>query len=140
MSKQSTQEERLDYLVEKFKADSGEYKDIETPTDTAGKRTLLRSLMNIRMPRILSPDVTRVQDEYLKERREEKGIVTLSDISEIRDGISIWQGDITRLAVDAIINAANSQMLGCFVPMHTCIDKATHIRITHPSSCIMASC
>ena len=126
MSKQSTQEERLDYLLEEFKADSGEYRDIETPTDTAGKRTLLRSLMNIRMPRILSPDVTRVQDEYLKERSEEKGIVTLSDIPEIRDGISVWQGDITRLAVDAIVNAANSQMLGCFVPMHTCIDNCIH--------------
>ena len=140
MSKQSTQEKRLDYLLEEFKADSGEYKDIETPTDTAGKRTLLRSLMNIRMPRILSPDVTRVQDEYLKERSEEKGIVTLSDIPEIRDGLSVWQGDITRLAVDGVVNAANSQMLGCFVPMHTCIDKATHIRITHLSNSTMASC
>jgi O-acetyl-ADP-ribose deacetylase (regulator of RNase III) len=59
----------------------------------------------------------------------------------VKEGvISVWQGDITRLAVDAIVNAANSQMLGCFVPMHTCIDKATHIRITHPSNCIMVSC
>ena len=153
--KNITQEERLDYLVEAFKTDcdetvhwtvslhakvSGEYKDIETPKDTAGKRRILRSLMNIRMPRNISADVLRVQDEYLKGRSEEKVIVTLSDIPEIRNGVSIWQGDITRLSVDVIVNAANSQMLGCFVPMHTCIDKATHIRITHLSNSTMASC
>ena len=138
--KNITQEERLDYLVEEFKTDSGEYKDFETPKDAEGKRRVLRSLMNIRMPRNISSEVLRVQDEYLKGRSEEKGIVTLSDIPEIRNGLSIWQGDITRLAVDAIVNAVNSQMLGCFVPMHTCIDKATHIRITHLSNSTMASC
>ena len=135
-----TQDQRLDYLVEAFKADSGDYKDLPTPEDRQGKQRILRSLMNIRMPKRISEEVLSVQDEYLRRRADEKGIVQLSDIPEIRDGLSIWQGDITRLAVDAIVNAANSQMLGCFVPMHTCIDKATHIRITHPSSCIMASC
>ena len=124
--KNITQEERLNYLVEEFKKDSGEYKDIETPKDIEGKRRILRSLMNIRMPRNMSSDVIRVQDEYLRERSDEKGIVTLSDIPEIRNGRSVWQGDITRLAVDAIVNAANSQMLGCFVPMHTCIDNCIH--------------
>ena len=126
MSEQFTQEECLDLLVEEFKRDSGEYRDIETPEDTEGKRRILRSLMNIRMPRSMPSDVIRVQDEYLRGRSEEKGIVTLSDIPEIRKGLSVWQGDITRLAVDAIVNAANSQMLGCFVPMHTCIDNCIH--------------
>ena len=121
-----TQQERLSYLVEEFKADSGEYRDLQTPADEEGKREVLRSLMNIRMPRGMSADVLDVQDAYLQERAEEKGVVGLSDIPELRDGMSIWQGDISRLAVDAIVNAANSQMLGCFVPMHTCIDNCIH--------------
>ena len=126
MNEEMTQNQRLDYLVEEFKTDSVQYKDLETPKDTEGKRRILRSLMNIRMPKAFSYDVLAVQNEYLTGRAEEKGIVRLSDIPEIRDGLSVWQGDITRLAVDAIVNAANSQMLGCFVPMHTCIDNCIH--------------
>ena len=126
MNEKMTQNQRLDYLVEAFKTDSVQYKDLETPEDTEGKRRILRSLMNIRMPKAVSDDVLAVQDEYLRGRAEEKGIVRLSDIPEIRDGLSVWQGDITRLAVDVIVNAANSQMLGCFVPMHTCIDNCIH--------------
>ena len=121
--KSMTQEQRLDLLVEAFKADSVTYKDIQTPSDTEGKRQLLRSLMNIRMPGDMDERILAVQDEYLRERIRENGIVRPKDIPVIRDGMSVWQGDITRLAADAIVNAANSQMLGCFVPMHTCIDN-----------------
>ena len=133
--KEMSQTERLNYLVEEFKEDSIQYKDMETPEDTEGKKRVLRSLMNIRMPRSMDARVTEVQDEYLKERIRENGIVMLSEIPTIADQgsthafadhISIWQGDITRLAVEAIVNAANSQMLGCFVPMHTCIDNCIH--------------
>ena len=112
MAESMTQDQRLTWLVEAFKADSGEYRDLETPKAPEGRRRVLRSLMNIRMPRPLPAKVLGVQDDYLRRRASEKGIVGLKDI--------------TRLAVDAIVNAANSQMLGCFVPMHSCIDNCIH--------------
>jgi len=126
MEEKLTQEQRLAALVEAFKADSGDYADMETPEDTDGRRRLLRSLMNIRMPRRLAAETLRLQDAYLRQRAEEKGIVTLDTIPVKEGVLSLWQGDITRLAADAIVNAANSQMLGCFVPMHSCIDNCIH--------------
>lgn len=132
----NTQSARLAFLVEAFKADSDGYQKIETPADEDDKRRLLRALMNIRMPKELPAEVLEVQDAYLQERAREKGIVPLEDVRTVdsalnsshpfADVFAVWQGDITRLAVDAIVNAANSQMLGCFVPLHTCIDNTIH--------------
>ena len=93
MSENMTQDERLDLLVEEFRADSEMYKNSETPKDKVGKRRFLRSLMNIRMPKPMPKDVIKVQDDYLKERIEENGIVRLSDIPVIRGVLSLWQGD-----------------------------------------------
>lgn len=130
MEKNRKQEERLNYLLEKFIADSDEYKNIEVPDNIDEKEHLLRSLMNIRMPKEMPDEVIKVQDEYLSFCAMEKGIVKLSDIPVSKNNLSIWQGDIARLKVDAIVNAANSQMLGCFLPMHTCIDNPTPTTIT----------
>ena len=121
-----TQEERLAALVEAFKTDSDDYRELETPPDTEGRRRLLRSLMNVRMPRPMAAETLRLQDEYLRARAGEKGIVTLDQIPPAEGVISVWQGDITRLAADAVVNAANSQMLGCFRPCHNCIDNCIH--------------
>lgn len=136
MAKIRTQEQRLAYLVEAFQADAVEYQDLRTPADTESRQRLLRSLMNVRMPRPMAKDILLVQDAYLKERAEERGIVPQDRIPSIAeslgskrpfaDVLALWQGDITCLAVDAIVNAANAQMLGCFQPCHSCIDNCIH--------------
>lgn len=126
MNKNELQEQRLNYLLEEFQADSDRYKNITIPDNIREKETILRSLMNVRLPKKMPDEVIKVQDEYLSFCVMEKGIVKLSDIPVIKNNLSLWQGDITRLEVDAIVNAANSQMLGCFVPMHTCIDNQIH--------------
>lgn len=94
-------------------------------TETAQRR-LLRSLMNVRPALPLRPDFLALQDALLSAEREEKGVVKVSDLTPFEDGICLWQGDITRLAADAIVNAANSALLGCFIPCHSCIDNAIH--------------
>ena len=95
--------------------------------DYTWQRNLLRSLMNIRPPMLLQLEFLALQDELLSAEREEKGIVdgrSLPGCGE--DRISLWRGDITRLNVDAIVNAANGSLLGCFQPCHNCIDNAIH--------------
>lgn len=120
-----------DLFLDKLKKDSGEYSNLETAQyNLTEKKNAIRSLMNIRMPREISTELLEVQDAYLKEELAEKGVVHLSEIPTLEgqylNRLSIWQGDITRLEVGAIVNAANSQMLGCFVPCHRCIDNAIH--------------
>ena len=93
-----------------------------------GARRLLRALMNIRPPLPLDPDFLRLQDALLSAEREERGVVEAAALPEVpgRPGIALWQGDITRLRADAVVNAANSTLLGCFHPCHGCIDNAIH--------------
>lgn len=164
-------------LLDALIADSAQYRNLshtaaDLPADEAGRKNLIRSLMNVRMPKTPSAELLKLQDSYLQEELTAKGIVALSDIPTVReqygnryvgidqissadslfftdkissdsrlaftdtasfadssfftDKISLWQGDITRLQVGAIVNAANSQMLGCFIPCHRCIDNAIH--------------
>ena len=121
-----TQDERLDHLLRCLLAERGGYADIRVPDDLLEKRKLLRSLMNVRPPVPASAEFLEIQDAYLTERLAERGITRLEDLKPVQPGLYLWQGDITTLAADAIVNAANCQMLGCFVPCHGCIDNAIH--------------
>ena len=111
-----TQAERRLYLINYLLAERGE--TAELPQDEFSQKRLLRSLFNVRMPAPVSEDFLRVQDEYLQEETMRKGITDIADLKPVQEGIYLWQGDITTLRCDVIVNAANSQMLGCFCPCH----------------------
>ena len=121
-----TQDERLNYLLRYLLAEHKEYTEIHMPDTLSEKRRLLRSLMNVRPPIPASEDFLKVQDAYLREQLAEKGVTKLDDLAPVQPGLYLWQGDITTLDSEAIVNAANSQLLGCFVPCHSCIDNAIH--------------
>ena len=99
---------------------------MEIPSDEMEQRQLLRSLFNIRMSARLSEDFLKVQDEYLQEETRRKGVTELADLTPLEPEIYLWQGDITTLVCDAIVNAANSGMTGCYQPCHSCIDNCIH--------------
>ena len=119
-----TQAERRTYLIQTL-LDEGGYANA-IPEGAEDQRRLLRALMNVRPPRPIGEDFLRVQDDYLRERAREKGIVDARDIAPLQGRLCVWRGDITRLRVDAIVNAANSGMTGCYQPNHSCIDNAIH--------------
>lgn len=120
------QAERRMYMIEELLKEIPQYRDIVIPKDTEEQKQLLRGLMNIRSPRDISPDFIRVQDVYLQTEISEKGIIESKDLISNGDGLVLWQGDITTLRCDAIVNAANSGMTGCYVPNHRCIDNCIH--------------
>lgn len=140
-----TQEERRIYLIEELLKERNE--SAELPSDKKGQQDLLRALMNVRDPLPISQDFLQVQDSYLQERNKKCGIVDLEEIECVKEIVGssptitqsggqtipaggarlyLWQGDITTLKVDAIVNAANAQLLGCFSPLHACIDNCIH--------------
>ena len=119
-----TQTKRRLFLIEYLLSERGE--KISIPLDEYDQKRLLRSLFNIRMPRETSEEFLQIQDAYLQEENRRKGITDLADLEPVQDGIYLWQGDITTLKCGAVVNAANSQMLGCFNPCHGCIDNAIH--------------
>ncbi|WP_293815965.1 protein-ADP-ribose hydrolase [uncultured Parolsenella sp.] len=120
------QSERRLFLIETLLAERPDGTEIAIPAGADDQRRLLRALMNVRPPEPLAPEVLAIQDAYLAQRLIERGGATQIDTLAFRDRIAVWRGDITLLAADAIVNAANDQMLGCFVPGHSCIDNAIH--------------
>ena len=123
-----TQDERREYLIEYLLKEEIRFRKQHVPSDIQGQRNMLRSLMNVRMPKPVSDEFLEIQNAYLKERNIERGITDIAELVPVKsdDRLYIWQGDITTLKCDAIVNACNSQMLGCFSPMHDCIDNFIH--------------
>ena len=120
------QSERRQFLIQSLLRERPEYRKMGIPADEDEQRQLLRGLMNVRAPQRIGADFLQVQDDYLKAETAAKGMTDLADLTPVQPGLYLWQGDITTLKCDAIVNAANSGMTGCYVPNHRCIDNAIH--------------
>ena len=122
--------EQIQYLTDRLLEEMPEYRQeaMRVPQDGDSRRYLLRCLMNVREPGTLTDSFLQVQDELLSAERKEKGVVHVAELRPVPsdERVVLWQGDITRLDADAIVNAANSQLLGCFRPGHNCIDNVIH--------------
>lgn len=130
------QQERRIYLIQELLKENKAYREMKIPETSGEQKQLLHGLMNIRMPGLAREEFLKIQDEYLQEEIRRKGITETDSLVPVRDGIYLWQGDITTLRCDAIVNAANSQMLGCFCPNYGCIDSVIPYSITQ--SCMLS--
>ena len=119
------QAERRRFLIDAL-LDERHERGFPVPDGAADQKRLLRSLMNVRMPAPAGEEFLAVQDEYLQEAIREKGVTRLSELTPADGDLYVWQGDITTLECDAIVNAANSGMTGCYQPCHSCIDNCIH--------------
>ena len=120
------QSEKRLFLIQSLLKEQPQCRDMGIPADTNSQRQLLRGLMNIRAPRRADAAFLKTQDEYLQGETAAKGVTDIADLTPIQPGLYLWQGDITTLKCDAIVNAANSGMTGCYIPNHRCIDNAIH--------------
>lgn len=120
------QSERRYFLIRELLQENAQYRDMEIPAGETEQKRLLRGLMNVRLPGRISGEFLKVQDEYLQVETAAKGITDLDDLDPVSEGFYLWQGDITTLRCDAVVNAANSGMTGCYVPNHRCIDNCIH--------------
>ena len=120
------QSEKRLFLIRSLLKEKPEYRDLRIPAEPESQRQLLRGLMNIRAPRRMDAEFLKTQDEYLQAETAAKGITDIDDLMPVRPGLYLWQGDITTMKCDAIVNAANSGMTGCYIPNHRCIDNAIH--------------
>ena len=122
-----TQTERRLYLIKKLQQNDRRFDEYTAQNMTsAEQKRLLRAMMNVWMPAPIDEEYKRIEGEYLRQDIADRGVTRLDDLSPIQGDLYLWQGDITTLECDAIVNAANSQMLGCFVPLHNCIDNCIH--------------
>ena len=120
------QSERRTILIQVLLKEHPEYRGLRIPADADTQWQLLRGLLNIREPRRIGTDFLQIQDAYLQEEIAAKGITDAADLTPLQPGLYLWQRDITTLKCDAIVNAANSGMTGCYQPNHNCIDNAIH--------------
>ena len=120
------QAQRRLFLIRSLLKEKPEYRDISIPAEPESQRQLLRGLMNIRNPQPIDADFLTVQDDYLQGELAAKGITDIEDLAPVAPGLYLWQGDITTLKCDAIVNAANAELTGCYIPSHRCIDNAIH--------------
>ena len=120
------QAQRRLFLLQSLLKEQPRSVDLDIPTDTDSQRQLLRGLMNIRNPQPIDADFLTVQDDYLQGELTAKGITDIENLAPVAPGLYLWQGDITTIKCDAIVNAANSGMTGCYIPNHRCIDNAIH--------------
>ena len=120
------QAERRQFLIRSLLNERSDGRKWEIPREAAAQRQLLRGLMNVRAAEPCSAEFISIQDEYLRAAIAEKGVTDVNDLTPVQKGLYLWQGDITTLRCDAIVNAANSGMTGCYVPNHACIDNAIH--------------
>lgn len=120
------QSEKRQFLIRSLLKERPEYRDMGIPAEPESQRQLLRGLMNIRAPQRIGADFLKMQDAYLQGETTAKGITDIADLTPIQPGLYLWQGDITTLKCDAIVNAANSGMTGCYIPNHRFIDNAIH--------------
>lgn len=120
------QSERRAYLIRTLLNEQPRYRNMGIPSDERDQKQFLRALMNVREAAPISEEALRIQDEYLREEIECAGITDLNTLIPIEDDLYLWQGDITTLRCGAIVNAANSGMMGCYQPCHSCIDNCIH--------------
>ena len=113
-------------LIEYLLNEKPQYSDIVIPRSEEELFRLYRSLVNIRLPSVISEEYLSAEDSFLQEKIAEKGVTDIADLSPAEENIYLWRGDITTLKCGAIINAANSGMTGCYQPCHNCIDNCIH--------------
>lgn len=124
------EQERKAQLLEHLVASLCDERGIDAPVTRSADElwSAFRALVNTRPPMPADERWLRMQDELLKGLIEDAGTASVDDAaaSPADPRIRLWRGDITTLAADAVVNAANSQMLGCWRPGHHCIDNAIH--------------